>query len=205
MPVVYRLITCLSSWRSIREFQLKRPMRDPEPLWADFLLSIAKSQTHDIQDSSELQTRFFVKVTQNIQTDQSFFCLRLEPHDPFPLDCQWICATNKLANQVIHDFQQWRSKRAQSVGVVSALTPLITPLSNCPGLFESQQINFIKKIDTSDLPPNEIDILEGNPYILLRNMDTRSGLAKGRRCRAVQLRNRTVYLQFVDGETRTLT
>jgi hypothetical protein len=44
MPVVYRLITRLSYWPSIRRFPLKRPMRAPEPLWADFLLSIAKGR-----------------------------------------------------------------------------------------------------------------------------------------------------------------
>jgi hypothetical protein len=75
---------------------------------------------------------------------------------------------------------------------MSALTQLIKPLSNCPGLAESQQIDFIERIDTRDLPPNEIRILEGDPYILLRNMDSRFRLAKARRCRAVQLRNRTV-------------
>jgi hypothetical protein len=68
-----------------------------------------------------------------------------------------------------------------------------------------QQMDFIERIDTPDLPSNEIRILEGDLYILLRNMDTRSGLAKGGRCRAVQLRNRTVVLEFDDGETRTRT
>jgi hypothetical protein len=61
-------------------------------------------------------------------------------------------------------------------------------------LSDSQQIDFIEKIDTPDLPPNEIHILEGDPYILPRNIDTWSGLAKGRRRPAVQLRNRIVVL-----------
>jgi hypothetical protein len=52
------------------------------------LLSIAKGQTHDIQDWTELQTPFRVSVTQNIETVQSFFCLGLEPHAPFSLDRQ---------------------------------------------------------------------------------------------------------------------
>jgi hypothetical protein len=205
MPVVYRSITHLSNWPSIRKFQLKRPTRDPEPLWVDFLLSIAKGQTHNIQDSRKLQTRFRVTVTQSIEIVQSFFYLGLEPHDPFSLDCQWTWATNKLVNQVKHDFQQWRSHKAQLFAVVSAFTQLIKPLSNYPGLSESRQIDFIKKVDTPDLLPNEIHILEADPYILLRNMDTRSDLAKLRRCRAAQLRNRTVVLQFDDDETRTWT
>jgi hypothetical protein len=205
MPAVYQLITHFSYWPSIRRFQLKRPMRAPKPLWADFLFSIAKGQTRNIQDWTELETQFRVTVTQNIETAQSFFSLALEPHDPFPLDRQWICAINKLVNQVNHDFQQWRSQRSQSFGVVSAFIQLIKPLSNCPGLSESQQIDSIKRIDTTDVPPNEMHSLVKDPYILLRNMGTRSGLAESRRCSAVELRNRTAVLQFDYREARTLT
>jgi hypothetical protein len=99
-------------------------MRAPESLWPDFLLSIAEGQTHDIQDWREHQTRFHVTVLQTIEAAQSFFCLGQESHDPFPLDRQWICATNKLVNQVNHHFQQWRSQKAQSFGVVSAFCQL---------------------------------------------------------------------------------
>jgi hypothetical protein len=113
-------------------------MSAPEPLWADFLRLIAKGHTHDIQEWRELQTKFRVTVTQKIETIRSFFYLGLEPHDPFPLEHQWICAANKLVNQVNHDFQQWRSQKTQSFGVVFAFTQLIKPLSNCPGLSESQ-------------------------------------------------------------------
>jgi hypothetical protein len=107
-------------------------------------------------------------------------------------------------NQVNHDLQDWRSQKAHILDIVSAFTQLINPLSNCPGLSETQQIDFIERIDGSDLPANDIHILEGDPFILLQNIDTRSGLAKGRRCRAAQMKNRTVVLQFDDDETRGL-
>jgi hypothetical protein len=68
-----------------------------------------------------------------------------------------------------------------------------------------QQMDFIERIDTPDLPPNEIHVLEGDSDILLRNMDARSGTAKGRRWRAVELRNRTEVHKFDDRESRTLT
>jgi hypothetical protein len=47
--------------------------------------------------------------------------------------------------------------------------------------------------------------LEGDPFILIRYIDTRSGLVKGRRCPAIQIKNRTVIFQFEDSETRALT
>jgi hypothetical protein len=60
-------------------------------------------------------------------------------------------------------------------------------------------------IDTSDLPPNYIRTFEGDRFILLPNTDTRLGLAKGRRCRALRIKNRTGVSQFDDDEARTLT
>jgi hypothetical protein len=59
---------------------------------------------------------------------------------------------------------------------MSAFTQLIKPLSNFSGLSEAQHIDFIEKIDTSDLPSNDIPILEGDPFVLIRNIDARSGL-----------------------------
>jgi ATP-dependent exoDNAse (exonuclease V) alpha subunit len=89
-------------------------------------------------------------------------------------------------------------------GIISAFTQPIKRLSNCPGLSEAQQIDFIEKIDRPDLPPNDIPILEGDPFVLIRNIDTRPGLLKGRLCCAIQIKNRTVVFQFEDGETRAL-
>jgi hypothetical protein len=108
-------------------------------------------------------------------------------------------------NRVSHDLQEWGSQEAQLLGVVFALTELIQPLSNCPRLSEAQQLEFIKMIGTSDLPPNDIHTFEDDRFILLLNTDTRPGLAKGRRCRALQMKNRTVFFQFDDDEPRTLT
>jgi hypothetical protein len=61
----------------------------------------------------------------------------------------------------------WRSREAQSLGIVSAFTELLKSLFNCPGLSEDQQIDVIMKIDTSDLPPKDVHILEGDPFTLL--------------------------------------
>jgi hypothetical protein len=88
-----------------------------------------------------------------------------------------MCATNKLANEVTGDLHQWRSQEAPLLGVVSALVELIKPLTNCLGLSESEQFDVIEGVDTLDLPPTNIHILGGDPFILLLNMDTGSGEA----------------------------
>jgi hypothetical protein len=84
------------------------------------------------------------------------------------------------------------------LAVISAFTELIMPLSNCAAFSECQQLYFIEWIDTPDLPRNRIHIHEGDPFILGRNIDTRCGLAKGPRCRAIQMRSQTVVLQLDD-------
>jgi DNA polymerase III delta prime subunit len=205
MPVVYRLITRLPCWPLIRKFQLEQPMRSPDASWTDFLRTIAKGQTHEIRDWMGLRERFGVTVTDNVELALSFFCSGLRSDDPFPLHRQWICATNKLVNQINDRLQQWRSEKARLFGVVSALTQLIKPLPDCPGPSESQQLDSIERIDTPELPPNDLRILDGDPFVLLRNIETYSGLGKGRRCHVVQMRNRTVVVQLDNNETRTLT
>jgi hypothetical protein len=130
-----------------------------------------------------------VFITKEISAAHDFFCDELEPRDPFPLDRRWICASNKLVNQINHHLQQWRTEEARSFGIISAFPQHIKPLSNCPGLSKAQQIDFIEKIDTSELPSNDISISEGDSFILIGNIDTRSGLVKGRHCRAIQIKN----------------
>jgi hypothetical protein len=193
MPVAYRLITRLLYWSSIRKFQIQQPMRAHDPLSATSLLSMAKGKTNEIQDWRELQRRFHMLVTKDISGAHDFFCDGLGPHNPFPLDRQWICVTNRLVNQINHHLRQWRTQEARSFGIISAVTQLIKLLSNFLGLFEAQQIDFIKKIDTPDLASNYIPILEGNPFVLIRNTHIRSGLVKGKRCREIQIKNRTVF------------
>jgi hypothetical protein len=72
-------------------------------------------------------------------------------------------------------------------------------------LSEAQQIDFIEKIDPPDLSLTDIPILEGDPFVLTRNIDTQSGLVQGRCCRAIQIKNQIMVFQFEDGETRALT
>jgi hypothetical protein len=64
-------------------------------------------------------------------------------------------------NQINHHLQQWRTQETRSFGIISAFIQFIKPLSNCPGLSEAQQIDFLEKIDTADPPSNDMSILKG--------------------------------------------
>jgi hypothetical protein len=91
MPVVHRLITRLPYWSSIGQFQLQQPMRAPDPLWARFLLSIAKGRSHNVQHWREVPTRYRVTVTQDVGIPQMFFCFGLQPSIPFPQSALELC------------------------------------------------------------------------------------------------------------------
>jgi hypothetical protein len=86
--------------------------------------------------------------------------------------------------------QEWKSQEAQSLGVVFALTELIKPLSNCPGLSEAHQLEFMEMIKTSDLPPKEIHSFEVDPFILLLNADTWVGKKQTLSCPTNEKSNR---------------
>jgi ATP-dependent exoDNAse (exonuclease V) alpha subunit len=77
-----------------------------------------------------------------------------------------------------------------------ARSELITPFQNCPGLARAHQIDFVHSLNTPDLPPSVLKILLGDPLLLMRNVDTQAGLAKGRRGTAVRLGRRNLVVQF---------
>jgi hypothetical protein len=57
-------------------------------------------------------------------------------------------------NQLNGIWQEWKNQETHLLGVVSACAELPEALSNCPGLFVFQQIDFTEGIDSADLPPN---------------------------------------------------
>jgi hypothetical protein len=205
IPVRQRLITNLAYWPSITKFRLERPMRAPDPPeWADLLLAIAKGRLPEEVNWATLHS-LGVTVTQSLDTALSFFRDDVDPRDLFPLDRQWICATNKLAKEINILLQQWRQDGgARVLGTILAASEILTPLPNSPGLALPIQIDFVERLDMPDLPPSELLIVEGDPLLLLRNINTPAGLAKGRRCTPLNIGNRTVLILFDNGCTQTL-
>jgi hypothetical protein len=80
-----------------------------------------------------------------------------------PPDCQWICHSNKLVNQANCNWQEWRSQETYVLGVVSACIELTKQWSDCSGLFEFQQIDFIERSDTHDMTSNDIRFVSFDP------------------------------------------
>jgi hypothetical protein len=204
IPVIQRLITQLEYWSSIKKYSLSTPRRtEGNKNWTDFLAEVARGK---VKETSwhDLALRFpTMTVTDKVNDATEFFRKDIQPNQDFPLDRLWICATNDLARQVNNDLQNWRSTGAERLGSVKATTTLVTEL-NCPGFATSHQIDMIEKLDLPDLPPQTLLIYKGDPMFLLRNIDIRLGLAKGRRCTAKHVGEQTVVVQFDDGVIITL-
>jgi hypothetical protein len=133
-----------------------------------------------------------------------FFCSWLRPGERFPLDRQRICPPNRLSREVNDRLQNWRATEARFLGRISAAITFVTPLRETPGLSLCQQLDFLEHFESPHLPCHVLSLFDGDPLVILRNLDTASGLAKGRRCSAMALRNRTVVLSFENSDQKTL-
>jgi hypothetical protein len=130
MPLVCRLITHSTYWRLMKKFQLDQPRRTENSEWAEFLLSIAKGNTGDIQNWRQVAEKFGVTLTDNLNVAQTFLCADLQPGDPFPFDRLWICPTNRGVNDVNDPVQKRRGQHARFLGIVYAFSELLRPLKN---------------------------------------------------------------------------
>jgi hypothetical protein len=65
------------------------------------------------------------------------------------------------------------------------------------------QSDYIESLESPDLPPTEFEVLEGDVLLRLRNVNTRAGLAKGRRCVAREMGDRTLVVSFDEGADYT--
>jgi hypothetical protein len=127
-------------------------------------------------------------------------CADLRPQDPFPLDRLWIAPTNQLAGEINQRLQEWRAGSACDLGILKALTQLVTLIKSNPRLDEAHQIDFIERIDTPDLPLHILHFYEGDPYTLLRNISTLSGVVKGRRYWVLDAKEPVAVIRFESGE-----
>jgi hypothetical protein len=196
MPVGQRLITRARWWPVVKKCRIERPMRSRDDRWNDFLLEVAKGRAGPSWTWEDLK-RLGVTVTEDPRYALDFFLHGIAARGAFLLDCQWIAATNKLANEVNAEVQAWRKAGgAPSLGVCRARTELITPFPNCPRLAEQLQIDYVERLECPDLPPTTFEVLEGDVLLLLWNVNTREGLAKGRRCIARKMGNRALVVAF---------
>jgi hypothetical protein len=202
-PVIYRLITRMPWWHTMRKFRLERPMRCPDGNWARFLWSISRGEENDLPKWNGLRA-FGIEVTNDVNRAMAFISFGLNPAQRFPLDRQWIAPVNRLASEINATLQDWRRDGgAPFLGMAVARSELPVPFPNCPGLSAAHQLDFIHRLESPDLPSSELKLFQGDPLLLFRNVNTPAGLAKGRRCNAVNMHGSAVQVEFDDGQAAT--
>jgi hypothetical protein len=87
-------------------------------------------------------------------------CADLRLRDSFLLDRLWIAPTNQVAGEINQRLQEWRAASARDLGILKALTQLVTPIKSNLRLDGGHQIDLIERIETLDLPPHILRFLK---------------------------------------------
>jgi hypothetical protein len=121
----------------MRKSRVAHPMRWVDEAWNQLPGRIARGETDGVPDWPGLE-RLGVTVTSNLDDALRFFCDEVVAAAPFPLDRQWIAATNELANEINGRVQEWRCQGGVSVvGTARAGCEIRTPFPRSPGLAQS--------------------------------------------------------------------
>jgi hypothetical protein len=88
--------------------------------------------------------------------------------------------------------------------MIQSTNDLITLAKTRPGLSEYNQIDFIQRLELPDLPPHILNLHQGDPCFLSRNISTASALVKGLRCCGVEVKDRLVVVKLDTKQELTL-
>ena len=186
-PVANRLIVKMDCWKNIEKFALTQPMRCLNDDWNNFLNQVATNKVPPDIYWESLSDMFGVHITHDLEEAKKFYIDGVDLSANFPSKYLWIAATNKIVNDMNECFQNMKSDYAEFLGEVQASTKLEIPLKKEKFFNVNLQIDYIQKMDFPDLPPHKLRIYSGDPFILTRNIDISSGLAKSIKCHAQKL------------------
>jgi hypothetical protein len=173
MPVGQRSLAESRWWGQAQKFRPARLMRATHPGWNVFLFNIAHGTGGAVRTWRDL-TALGVMVTEEVDVAMAFFLDAVVPAAEFPLDRQWIAATNQLSNEVNLKVQEWRrAGGAAALGVARARHELEISLAEPARLSKQLQLDYVAQLESPDLPPPELEILQGDVLLLMRNVNTR--------------------------------
>jgi hypothetical protein len=108
-------------------------------------------------------------------------------------------------NEVNWRLQKWRKQSAPQLGMSYGFTEIEKGLANRQNVNVQYQIDFIEQIETPQAQLHKFLLLFGDPLMLMRNMDARAELTKGRHCHAIARNNQLAVIQFDDSTTKCVT
>jgi hypothetical protein len=143
---------------------------------------------------------FGLTTTQSVDEALNFVQDTINSWDAFPADWSWIARINQLAREINQMMQEWHGQEAHSLESVIPITNIINREDYNRDLSKFHKRNFTQNIDIPDLPPHVLNLFQGDPCILLRNVSKMSGLVKGRGRWASDLGQRVVVVRFENQE-----
>ena len=207
--VANKLITNCSFWPLVQLFGLKEAVRCLNQKWNDFLIDIGNGRSINYITWNDLKKDFGVTITRNYKEAIRFFTRDVDLRRKFPLDRQWICATNFYVNDVNEHFHQLRlnENNENDLGSFYSSTTISEILQSediSKNLDRSQAFDYLNVMKFKDMPNYKIDLAKGEPMCLMRNINTAKGMAKNKRCYVISRTENTVIVQFEDKSTATI-
>ena len=200
--VIQRLITKNDWWNDVVKFGLFQPMRSINKEWTDHLINVGNGSNGKYKFWHELRDKFGITVTDDFQDAVSFYLSGTNLSEPFKLDVQWICATNNFVNTTNDFFYGKRNEVVPTAGKIYATTIIKSEFDRntvSNNLSISQKFEFIKNMKFKDIPDSCLQFQEGEPVCLLRNLSTKHGLVKNKRCLVKKVLKNSVIVLLEDG------
>lgn len=204
-----KLITKCPFWSSVQCFGLKEAVRCINTEWNSFLVEIGNGKSKKYETWFDLKKDFQLTITRDYKEAVNFFIEDIDIKEKFPIDRQWICATNSYVQKVNDYFHMLRLNKNSKIdlGPIFASTTIST-------IFESENINkklslpeafdYLNVMKFRDIPNYRLDLALGEPMCLMRNINTAKGMAKNKRCYVVGKNQNCVIIEFENNEKVTL-
>ena len=205
--VAQRLITRCEWWDQVLKFALFQPMRSLNTKWTDFLINIGNGNAGNFTTWKEISNHFGIKITKDFNEAAEFYIDGIDLRNKFPLNIQWICATNFYVDATNDYFFEKRKNIIGSAGKIYAYTKINTELdkkSITQDMDVSEKFQFIQHLKNKDIPDNCLEFQIGEPVCLLRNLNTKYGIVKNKKCWVEKVMSYSVIVAFDDGNTYTI-
>ena len=160
-------------------------MRSLNPKWTNYLINVGNGNHGEYENWSDLEKEFGIKITHNFEEAAEFYIKDVDLANDFPLDMQWIAPTNSLVDSTNSFFFEKRHEHVPITGKIYATTSLDLELDTSEEanrLEIAQKYDFVKNLKHKDIPDSCISFQESEPVCLLRNLNTREGIVKNKRC-----------------------
>ena len=104
-------------------------------------------------------------------------------------------------------FLKERGKHCELLGTIYAYTELDSHFDKSTiiqSMKDGNKLEFIKHMSFKDIPPYKLSFQKGEPVFVLRNLDTKNGIVKNKRCWVDEVYKYSVFIKLDNNQTYTI-